>query len=543
MARLAVFTAVVFVLAAGVARADEAGCKAMAGKTLPASLIALPTTGAKVTSAAMRPAREGGTAYCTLLGDIAPVDPAAPMIKFQLNLPNGWNEKVLQQGGGGLNGNVVSGEGRLRDAPPGPTPLDQGYATFGTDSGHQTRSNDVGEGSGGGDDPRAFAVNAEATANYAYAAYKKAHDAALALTKLYYGKAPRRVYYFGGSQGGREAMNAIQRFPADYDGAVSTVPTLSWLGSMLASYRHWQIERNGGWMDASKVKLVEKSALDACDAQDGLTDGVIADYRGCTYAKTVKTLQALRCPEGRDEVGCLSDPQIELVRLTRSSSPYGYAIANGESRYTPFATGAESSGGGFVPNMVSGKKADMDALRGYGVGNIRYFIVGDHDFSGVFDPARYKAKMIAVSKDFDMTDPNLAAFKARGGKLIMKSNAADYVVSPASVWRYYENVVKTVGKAEADRFARLYVAPYAGHGGSGSSGTTGAALPDKVDLLGQLNAWVETGKPPPDHLVLTSYSRDNKPQASWPMCRYPNYPRYKGKGDPKAADSYACAAP
>ncbi len=529
--------------AASPALADPAACLAMEGKSVAASLIALPTTGARVREAAMRPARPGGAPYCRLLGEIAPVDPSAPMIRFQLNLPDAWNAKVVQIGGGGLNGNVVTGEGRLRDAPPGPTPLDKGYATFGTDSGHQTRGNGVGEGASGGDDPRAFAANAEATANYAWASYKKTHDAALALTKLYYAKAPRRVYYFGGSQGGREAMMSIQRFPDDYDGAVATVPTSSWLGSMLASYHHWQIQRAGGWMEADKVRLVEKSALDACDAQDGAADGVIADYKGCTYAKPLKTLQALRCPDGKEAGGCLSDPQIELVKMTRSSAPYGYAIANGETSYTPYATGAETNGGGFVPNMVSGKKEDMDALRGYGVGNIRTFIVGDPALSGPFDPTAYREKMIAVSKVFDMTDPNLARFKARGGKLIMKSNAADYVVAPMSLWRYFENVEKRLGKAQTAQFARLYVAPYVGHGGSGKSFTTGAALPDKVDLLSELDAWVDQGKAPPDQLVLTAYDRDNKRGASWPMCRYPQYPRYRGTGDAKAAASYACANP
>jgi feruloyl esterase len=192
--------------------------------------------------------------------------------------------------------------------------------------------------------------------------------------------------------------------------------------------------------------------------------------------------------------------------------------------------------------MVSDKKEALDSLRGYGVGNIRSFVVKDWSFDGPFDPAKYKAQMIAASKMFDMNDPNLGRFKAHGGKLIIKSNAADYVVSPMSVWRYYENVVKTMGKASTDEFVRLYVAPYVGHGGSGVSATTGAQLPDKVDLLGQLDAWSDGGKVPPDHLTLTAYTKDNMPESAWPMCRYPAYPHYKGKGDPKAADSYSCAA-
>ena len=154
--------------------------------------------------------------------------------------------------------------------------------------------------------------------------------------------------------------------------------------------------------------------------------------------------------------------------------------------------------------MVSDKKETVDSLRGYGVGNIRSFVVKDPKFDGPFDPAKYKAQMIAASKMFDMNDPNLARFKAHGGKLIIKSNGADYVVSPMSVWRYYETVVKIMGKPSADQFVRLYVAPYVGHGGSGVSATTGEAIPDKVDLIGRLDAWADGGKAPPEQLTLTA---------------------------------------
>jgi hypothetical protein len=528
---LSVACAALVLSAAPTAWAQEAACKAFAGHAVPAGLIALPTTGGRVVSAAFTPGGDEGRAYCKLLGEIDPVDPAAPKIKFQLNLPEGWNSKVVQEGGGGLNGTVVTGEGRLRDAPPGPTPLAQGYATFGTDSGHQTAK---------GDDPRAFAANEEAIVNYAYAAYKKTHDAAIMLTSLYYGRHPSRVYYFGGSQGGREGMSAVQRFPEDYDGVVSTEPVLSWLGSHIASYGHWQLARNGGWMGADKLKLVEQATVAACDALDGLKDGVIADYKGCNASAAVA---ALRCPNGEDKPGCLSDPQLALVNLVRSPAPYGYAIANGEASYTPYATGYEAGAGEYNNNIVSAEQTGIDELRGYGVGNIRSFIVKDPTYSAPLDLIKYKTQIEAASKLFDMTDPDLSRFQARGGKLILKSNAADYVVSPASVWRYYQNVVAKMGQAKADRFVRLYVAPYTSHGGSGVSATTGEAVPDKVDLLSVLDAWVESGQAPPDSLTLTAYSKSGQAGATWPMCRYPAYPRYQGSGDPKAASSFACSTP
>jgi feruloyl esterase len=178
----------------------------------------------------------------------------------------------------------------------------------------------------------------------------------------------------------------------------------------------------------------------------------------------------------------------------------------------------------------------------YAAGDVRYFYLRDPAHQGPVDWKKYEARIREVSVLMDATNPDLSAFKRRGGKLIMKSNSADFLVSPGSSWHYYEQVNATMGAQSARDFVRLYVAPWMSHFGNGRAGD-GTATPDKVDLLAALEAWVEQGKAPADSLTLISYSGESAaatPVASWPMCSYPNYPHYRGSGDVKAATSYQC---
>ncbi len=269
-----------------VTKPGAAQCSEIAGTVIAAARLELATSGAQVETAEYV---EPG--YCKVLGFIKPVDPEAPQVRFQLNLPTDWNGKSLQCGGGGLNGNLISCTTMLRDAPPVPTPLQRGYATFGTDGGHQNSPDK---------DLQSFALNDEALHNHAYGAYKKTFDVAQVLIADYYGRKPTRSYFFGGSEGGREALLGVQKYPQDYDGVVSVVPLVSWTGPQFAGYRQYLAASGDGWMGAAKVALVHKATLAACDANDGVADGMIAKYIGCDSAANVR---ALRCTDGKDSEG------------------------------------------------------------------------------------------------------------------------------------------------------------------------------------------------------------------------------------------------
>ena len=196
-------------------------CAELNGFTLASAAIGLPTTGAAVTSAVVVPAAGAGVAavaeYCKVLGDINPVDPKAPKIKFQVNLPGNWNAKAVMFGGGGYNGVLATG---LANVPAGPTdkpaPLARGYATFGSDSGHQANANGSRDGT--------FGANDEALANFSSDAIKKNRDVAINIIQARYAAPVQKTYFAGGSTGGREALFAVQNWPRDFDGAIVLYP-------------------------------------------------------------------------------------------------------------------------------------------------------------------------------------------------------------------------------------------------------------------------------------------------------------------------------
>jgi feruloyl esterase len=523
--------------AAGAARADQAGCAKLQAQPIAASAIGLPTTGAVILSAEMVTTEKGEPEFCKVLGEIKPVDPAAPVIQFEVNLPSTWNGKMIQRGGGGLDGTVVTGLGPFSDdGPDTPTALTRGYATFGGDSGHHYPPgvNPLAPGYSG-PNPASFGMNRESLVNFAYGSIKKTHDVAKTLVGLYYGKAPAKTFFVGSSEGGREALVAVQKFPNDYDGVVSEVPLLSFTGTNLDQYALWRATVNGGWLSPAKVALLRDASAAACDKLDGLQDGVVARYLTCDASAQTK---ALRCPGGTDTgETCLSDPQLAFVEKIRSPLRYGYPIAHGEMDYPAWPTGGEA----YIPFLEAPFKppADDKGRNSIAVNIARVFIFQDDSYVGELDMAAFKARILEISGLFDMTDPDLSSFKGRGGKLILLEHGGDYTVNPGAAYHYYRSVLAKMGKASADQFVRMYVAPGLVHFGVGAR-ADGSPLPNKFDVLGVLEGWTEHGVAPPEDLVLTSYDKGGGLVSSWPMCRYGAYPHFQGSGDSKQAASFAC---
>lgn len=210
--------------------------------------------------------------YCKVLGAIAPVDPKAPPIKFQINLPTEWNGSSVQFGGGGFNGVLITGLGLPPLSPAdAPSPLARGFVTYGTDSGHQNAP---------GVPLQAFALNDEALTNFAYASYKKVRDVAVAVVQRRYGRGPRNLYFVGFSEGGREGLTMAQRYPGDFDGILSGVPVINWVGLQAAGTRAGAAQFGGGWLAPEQVKLVGEAVIAACDKLDGLADGIVSNYDG-----------------------------------------------------------------------------------------------------------------------------------------------------------------------------------------------------------------------------------------------------------------------
>jgi feruloyl esterase len=523
-------------------------------ESIPAASIGLPTGGATIDSAELVPQAPlaptrlpfgplpsylavvpAAPEYCKVVGAIAPVDPKAPPIRFQVNLPTQWIGSSVQFGGGGFNGVLVTGLGLPPLAPAdSPSPLARGFVTYGTDSGHQNAP---------GVPLQAFALNDEALTNFAYASYKKVRDVAVALMQRRYGRAPAKLYFVGFSEGGREGITMAQRFPGDFDGIFSGVPVINWVALQAAGTRIGAAQFGGGWLGPDKVKLVHDAVLAACDRLDGLADGIVSNPDGCRRAFDVTKLA---CTPGRNDA-CLSDAQLKAVKALQSPLELGFALANGIRSYPGWPLGGEAAQGtgpvgGWVswqtgtgaPTLPPGPTSSRAWL--YGSGAVQYFFARDPSYDATkFAPAQFADRMREVSALMDSTNPDLSAFAARGGKLIMQENMADYAQSPYAGIGYYGSVVDKMGRANADGFSRLYVTPGADHMGVGAASS--------IDMLQVLIDWIEKGKAPGE---LVQVLQDTKPPfsvlAARPMCRYPAYPHYRG-GDAAKAESFECRAP
>jgi feruloyl esterase len=543
---LASGTTAILVAAAWSPASAAVNCADLVNLKIQASEIGLPSGGATITSAQMAtvpadPLNAGAMRdYCKVLGAVAPIDPNAPPVNFEVNLPADWNGKAVQYGGGGSNGVLITGLALLRDARRDtPVPVARGFATWGTDSGHDNKKLP---------EPRAFALNNESLVNMAYAAYKKTHDVGVRIAQAFYDRAPAKIYFYGGSEGGREALMMAQRFPADFDGIVSVVPVANYTGGNLMRAKLVQLQGEGGWINPAKVKLIQNAVNAACDKLDGLDDGVIGAYEKCLSTFDVGTL---RCPNGADTGDtCLSDKQIEADRLVHRPYQYPFAMKNGVTAFPGWTYGSEVQAGGMI-DTITGTESPQFPIANQKTqsvawvnadGFVRYYFARDPKFNPFqFSPEKFAGRIKEISEMFDTTDPDLSKFQARGGKLILKGNGADYQRSVLQEIDYYKSVVAKMGQDRVDQFVRFYVTPGVNHPGNGVM-RDGKAVPAKVDLLGVLDAWVDVGNAP-DTLTQVSQQEQApfKRIASRPMCRYPLTPRYDGHGDPSQAASFTCA--
>ncbi|WP_395320622.1 tannase/feruloyl esterase family alpha/beta hydrolase [Variovorax sp. UC74_104] len=515
-------------------------CADLAGRSLPASLISLPTQGATVTSATPVAASDAGNTlgdYCRVRGTIQPVDPNSQSINFAVNLPETWNRKTIHFGGGGFDGVLIDGTEVIRFGPAGkPAPLALGYATYGDDSGHQSGSITDGK----------FAANDEQLANYGGNSLKKTRDVAQALVLARYGVAPRHAYFLGTSTGGRDALSYIQRWPLDYDGVIANEPALNYTGTRLSNVAVGRaLYNNGGagWMDLSETLMVQKAAMQACDKLDGAADNIVSNVESCRQLNA-QILASLTCPGGtKTAKTCLSDAQIDTVRAIESPLDFTtYSLANGVKRAGGYnlLEGALVAGPFTTRDLgtrkVPGNPATSADANMYVTGDqwVKFFVTRIADFDTLgFDPLNpgsYAARVTEVSNLTDATNPNLAPFFAHGGRLIMLHGLADEVISPNSTIDYYKQLVATLGQASVDRSVRFYTVPGMGHG-------TGSFIPN-WDSLAALEGWVENGLAPATGVavdaVAGTYGRTR------PLCLFPAWPKYRGSGSLDAAVNYSC---
>lgn len=502
-------------------------CAELTGTAIPARAISLPTRGGRVESASVVTRVVSGRTveYCGVAASLFPVDPSAPDIRLQLAMPVDWNRDTMMFGGGGYNGTIPDVAQNVPfGRPDAPAPLARGYATYGSDSGHQAGPTGSLDGS--------FGRNDEALRNFAAGdALRKTHDAALYLVRRGYGAGPGRTYFAGGSTGGREALIVAQRWPAAFDGVISAYPAWNNAAEVLyLGHLAHVMSRPGAFPGPAEQTLLYDSVMAACDGRDGVEDRIISNVEGCRFDPRV-----LRCPAPV----CLSDPQIASVIAASTPFRWPYRIASGERHYPgfPFLSGADMR----TPYLGFGTTAPahpMPATSAYGFQYwdqwVKYFLTRDpgHDWRDV-DPRRpgtWLSRISHLSTVQDRNDVDLRPFARAGGRLILMHGSADELVSHRSTSDFYRRVRATVGARSTDAFLRYYVAPGANHANFGAP-----AFAATWDSLTALERWVRDGQPPVRPVALDP--RDGRTR---PLCEYPGWPRYRS-GDPADARSFVCA--
>jgi hypothetical protein len=427
-----------------------------------------------------------------------------PQIHIEVWLPRDtWNGSYRGEGGGGYAGQVSYGglaEGIRR-----------GYATASTDTGHPAAA--------GG----SFALNQDGTLNkgligdFAERSLRELARQAKAVIAAYYGSAPKHSYWNGCSTGGRQGLMAVQRFPAEYDGLVIGAPAINWDRFLPAEL--WpQIVMNkivGAPISAAKLSAATRAAVAACDAIDGVTDGIINDPRKCTYDPA-----ALVC-KGEDGETCLTLKEADAIRKIWNgpTAAGGQRLWFGLERGTPLSALAGSNPFPIVTAYFQywiHRNATFD-----------WHILSEADFEADFQTSRKEFHDV-IGTD----DPRLDAFRRRGGRMIIWHGDADPLIFPRGTIDYYERVLAANGGAKrVDDFARLFMAPGVGHCGGGDG-------PAPTGLFEAVVDWVEKGVAP--KTLAASRKRPDGTTLARPLCPYPATAKWTGKGTTDEATSFVC---
>lgn len=507
-----------------VVSADEAACAALSGARFGDGTLITSTahvnTGLTIGTTSVK------GSFCRVIAIARPTGDS--QIGFETWLPDrsGWNGKFQGVGSGSSAGSIAySG---MKPA------LEAGYVAMATDNGHVSNLNLPN-----GTAEQTWALgHPEKIIDFAYRAEHVATLHAKEILQKFYGIGPSKSYFVGCSQGGHHALMEASRYPDDYDGIVAGAPGWNWVNLMAAEL--WNSEpalQDPTALTPASIALLNSAIVAACDANDGVKDGVVNDPRACHFDPAT-----LQCRPG-SSTNCLTPSQVAAAthiyggtRRSDGSSIFPGYTPGSEPGWAPLYTGKTPGGSGW------------DFFR-YTVFQNPAFDNRNFDFDADFTRAQQATiDGQTVSTIFNAT-PDLEAFRARGGKLIVYHGWADQQISALNSIAYYDQVTALQGSTtKTDDFMRLFMVPGMQHctGGPGpqnfgaSTGTPPVADAGH-DIVQALDQWVSQGTKPAS--VIASVVANGSVSRSRPLCPYPQVARYNGTGSSDDALNFSCVSP
>ncbi len=520
-----------------------------------------------VTSAKMNPASAAarGTPampeHCEVLGKLnerAGANGQHYSIQFRLRLPAAWNGGFFFQGGGGSNGTIGNAAGNMQGQQQ-KTALELGYAVVSQDSGHDNATNNDPNRNG----TQTFGFDEQARADFGYNSYDEVTRAAKALIQAYYGRPAARSYYVGCSEGGREAMMMSQRFPNYFDGILACspgfrLPKAALFGETWDTQVYAALAKTQGVYDRFGQPLLSKTfsdedldlaaqaVLGACDALDGLEDGSIDNFPACTSDAVAPKLAAVTC-KGPKRNACLSTAQVDALKKAVA----GAKNSKGEMLYADWAWD-RGIGGRLGDNYNQGwrswKLGAYDAGTNSGInatlgaGSVAAIFTtppaavatagaGLMAFLQGIDFDRDADKVTAALSFMKADSTDLAAFKNRGGKIVIVQGVSDPIFSIKDTINWWTDLNR-VNNGQASDFARLFAVPGMNH-------CSGGPATDQFDAFAALVNWVEKNVPP-DSIVAKAGNATPWPGRTRPLCSWPKQARYNGSGSIEEAGNFSC---
>lgn len=484
-----------------------AGVVAMVGVARAQSCEALSATGSSTVRISMAKLVPAGTAlsevhaaatttlpaFCRVIASLHPTDDSDIGVEVWLPVV-GWNGKFMAVGSGGWGGSIAYDA--LAEG------LQRGYAVSATDDGHRGSSAQFLLGH-----PQKFI-------DFAYRSEHEMTVVAKSLVHAFYGVAPKYSYWNGCSGGGREGLIQAARYPEEFDGIVAGDPADMRRNAWALWIANETFKDPQAYIPATKYAMLHRAVLNACDANDGLKDGLIENPETCKV-----DFKKLQC-KGEDRADCLTEKQVHSAGIMISPASDG----KGTIYFPRLEPGTEMRW-----SRLSDGKEPAELFWD----QFRYVVYQDPSWDWKsFDLIRDAAKANRANKAIDALDPDLSAFAKRNGKLLLYHGWADQQVAPMSTVEFYQATLAANGDdGKHQDWVRLFMAPGMAH-------CSGGEGPDRFDKIELMELWVEKGKAPSE--VLASHQTKGQVDRTRPLCAYPLIAKYKGKGSIDTASNFAC---